>query len=329
MISKFQDSVVEWFKKNARVLPWRKTSDPYPIWISEVMLQQTQVITVIPYYERFLKRFPTVQSLAAAKKSEVLKYWEGLGYYRRARYLHAGAKMISEKLNNEFPKSKEELLKIPGIGEYSSGAILSIAYRIATPALDGNLIRVYSRFFGIRGYVNQPKTLKQLWKIAHEYAQTEPASTREFAEGMMEIGALVCTPKNPPCENCPLAWGCQAKKLNLQAKLPRKNLVETRKKLFERVWIHEKSGRIAIMKKGSDPKFPYFNRLPYKTIRSLKQNSQYRYSVTNRDFAVEILKRKPALRDLKWIAAGQLDKIMLPAIDRRILKDYLNCRTKI
>jgi A/G-specific adenine glycosylase len=314
--------VVGWFRQNARDLPWRKNSDPYRIWISEIMLQQTQVITVIPYYDRFMKRFPNVQSLAAAKENEVLKLWEGLGYYRRARYLHSGAKMIVEKFDGIFPKTKEELLSVPGIGAYSAGAILSIAYRKATPALDGNLIRVYARFFGIRTFVNEPKTLKKLWEIAGEYSQTEIEDTREFAEGMMEIGALVCTPKNPNCAICPLVWGCEAKKQSLQNILPQKLKLDERLKLFERIWVYENEGKIALLKKGADPKFPHFNRLPYQVLTDLKKKPDYRYSVTNRDFAVEISDARPAIKNHRWVTYKQIEKILLPAIDRRILKDY-------
>lgn len=326
---RFQRSVVSWFRENARDLPWRKTSDPYLIWISEIMLQQTQVATVIPYYLKFVESFPTVSDLAKASEDEVLKRWEGLGYYRRARLLHAGAKFMVDSLNGVFPSSKEALLQIPGVGAYSAGAILSIAYRISTPALDGNLIRVYSRFFCILDEVNHKSVLKKLWNIASVYSATSPSDAREFAEGMMEIGALVCTPKKPQCQNCPLAWGCSARSKNLQNEIPRKERVVKRKKLSEKIWCYKRSNSLALLPKGADSKYPLFHRLPFRKLAKLHGRPDYRYSITDRDFLVRLETKVPRMKNLQWIAISDLDKVLLPSIDRRILRDRLNLTTSL
>jgi A/G-specific adenine glycosylase len=320
---------VEWFKKVARDLPWRHTSDPYKIWISEIMLQQTGVSTVIPYYERFLKRFPNLKSLAAAHEDEVLQLWQGLGYYRRAKNLREGAKLILEQFAGKFPDTKESLLAVPGIGEYSAGAILSIAFRKQAPALDGNLIRVYSRFYLIKDFVNESKILKHLWAIASDHAPSEAGATREFCEGMMELGATVCTPTKPKCSTCPLEWGCLAKKEGIAEELPRKVQARTREKKIEQVFIVERKSRIGFFKRGADKKFPDFFRLPFKTLTKAPKSNKtseplrkFKYSVTHRDFLVYAERRDLRSKNLVWVERSKLSQTLLPAIDRKILTSY-------
>ncbi|MDB5037383.1 MAG: mutY [Bacteriovoracaceae bacterium] len=324
-ILKFQNQIVSWFNKNARKLPWRETSDPYKIWISEVMLQQTQVSTVIPYYDRFLKRFPNLESLAASTEDEVLKYWEGLGYYRRGKNLRLAAQMIVEKFSGKFPDTREELLSIPGIGPYSAGAILSIAFRKTAPALDGNLIRVYARFYGIQDDVAEVKTLKVLWKLAGEHAPDDSKMTREFAEGMMELGALICTPKNVKCTECPVSKNCVALKKDLVALLPRKRPDRKREKLYEQVWLQRKKNKVAFYPKGSDPKFPDFMRLPHRFLKAppILYEKKFKYSVTHRDFEVFLMKTSTVEKRIIWLDRAKLQEILLPAIDRKIIRSAL------
>ena len=186
-----------------RALPWRKTKNPYAIWISEIMLQQTQVNTVVPYYERWMKKFPTVQSLAGASLTEVLKAWEGLGYYRRARNLHETAKTVCEKFGGKFPDSKEELLKLPGIGRYTAGAVSSIAFGNPDPVLDGNVKRVLARILALRDPVDTGRGEKKLWKTAENWVK-ESKSPGDFNQALMELGALVCLPEKPQCGVCPV-----------------------------------------------------------------------------------------------------------------------------
>jgi A/G-specific adenine glycosylase len=210
--------LLQWFRRHKRDLPWRRTHDPYRIWVSEIMLQQTQVNTVIPYYERWLQQFPDVQTLAAAPSRRVLKAWEGLGYYSRARNIHAAAKLIIKKHNGQFPREFAEVLALPGIGRYTAGAICSIAFDIQAPVLDGNVVRVVSRYFGVRENARAPRIQKQLWALAESLLPQR--NVGEFNESLMELGALVCVPHNPRCKVCPLRGSCIARRQNMQDRLP-------------------------------------------------------------------------------------------------------------
>jgi A/G-specific adenine glycosylase len=210
--------LLAWYRRNQRSLPWRKTSNPYRIWISEIMLQQTQVDTVIPYYHRFLKAFPTVSSLARAPLQDVLKVWENLGYYSRARNIHTAARMIVEKFGGRIPDNLEEIKTLPGVGLYTAGAILSIAYGQALPAVDGNVRRILCRLFAIRKPVDDAREQKQLQKLA---ASLIPAKhPGDFNQALMDLGATICKAKNPDCSRCPVACQCQARLHDLQKVLP-------------------------------------------------------------------------------------------------------------
>jgi A/G-specific adenine glycosylase len=201
------EPLVAWFRAHQRNLPWRGAS-PYAVWISEIMLQQTQVATVIPFFNRFLERFPTVQALADAPIEEVLKFWAGLGYYARARNLHRAAKRIVEDFGGELPRTPEAIESLPGIGRYTAGAILSIAYDVPRPIVDGNVIRVLSRVFGLRGDPKSADNQAALWALAEQLVPQE--SPGDFNQGVMELGALLCEPAEPKCERCPLLAVCVA-----------------------------------------------------------------------------------------------------------------------
>lgn len=326
----FQKSVVDWFRKSKRSLPWRETSDPYKIWISEIMCQQTGVGTVVPYYERFMARFPRVEDLAEAEEEEVIKLWEGLGYYSRARNIHRAAQLVVNEFDSELPKSKQEILRLPGVGEYSAGAILSIAHQVATPALDGNLIRVYARYFGIEEEVSRPEVLRRLWQVASEMLPQSKSMIRDFTEGMMELGALVCRPKNPSCNECPIRENCVAKHEQLQSVIPRKAKPRGRVKLKELIYLNRKRNRIALLQKGADIKYPHFFRLPFKAVKAQPQKIElirkYKYSVTHRDFEVFLVSNRiedNLAKNLKWMTAAELKKAPLPAIDRKIINEQL------
>lgn len=210
--------LLKWYRRSQRSLPWRKTCDPYRIWISEIMLQQTQVDTVIPYYHRFLKAFPTVYSLARAPLQDVLKAWENLGYYSRARNLHSAAKVIVEKFGGQIPDNLEEIKTLQGIGEYTAGAILSIAYGQAVPAVDGNVRRILCRLFAIRKPMDDTREQKQLQKLAASLIPVKHPG--DFNQALMDLGATICKAKNPDCPRCPLAELCQARLDELQNVLP-------------------------------------------------------------------------------------------------------------
>jgi A/G-specific adenine glycosylase len=217
----FQTHLIRWFRKNQRKMPWRGIRDPYPIWISEIMLQQTQVKTVIPHYQRFIGRFPTVRKLAEAPLSDVMKAWEGLGYYARARNLHKAAKDICRNYHENLPDHLEGLMSLAGIGPYTAGAILSIAFQKPVPILDGNIIRVLSRYFHVTDSVDKSLTKKYLWSISN--ALLPDFSISDFNQGLMELGSEICLPRNPHCTKCPVRQGCRAWKLKIPHLLPVRN----------------------------------------------------------------------------------------------------------
>ena len=207
LIKQIQTRLLRWFEKNGRDLPWRETRDPYAIWVSEIMLQQTQVTTVIPYYQKFLKAFPTVQPLAKAKLLKVLKVWEGLGYYSRARNLHRASKIIINHFQGKIPDSLRGLLSLPGIGRSTAGAILSFAYNQEAPILDGNAKRVLSRLAAVSGKSVSSKTKDLLWKISESLIPK--GRSNPFNQALMDLGATVCTPKDSQCSRCPLRNFCR------------------------------------------------------------------------------------------------------------------------
>lgn len=218
---KFQSDLIYWYQNNKRQLPWRETRDPYLIWISEVMLQQTQVETVIPYYNLFKRKYPTAFDLAEADEQEVLKDWEGLGYYSRARNLHNAAKVVATKHEGNMPRDLKELGDLKGIGPYTRGAIASIAFGLPEPAVDGNVFRVISRVLVITENTSEPRVRRIFEDIIREIiSQTDPSS---FNQGLMELGARICTPTSPKCEICPVAAHCRAYSLGIQTELPIKN----------------------------------------------------------------------------------------------------------
>ncbi len=204
----FQKSLLTWFKQAARDMPWRENKDPYRIWVSEIMLQQTQVATVRPYFERFMQAFPTVRALAEAPLDRVLKNWEGLGYYSRARNLQKGAQYLLAQHQGELPQTLSEILAVPGIGPYSAGAILSIAFDQAVPAVDGNVIRVFSRLLRLKTPFDKAQPKRELEQVVQGLIPADAAG--DFNQALMELGALICRPRQPRCLECPMQDLCQA-----------------------------------------------------------------------------------------------------------------------
>lgn len=211
-------ALTDWYNINKRELPWRRSREPYPIWICEIMAQQTRIASVLPYYERFIKRFPTVRTLAEADISDVLKAWEGLGYYSRAHNLHQAARMIVHEYEGIIPSDEKELKKLPGIGDYTAGAILSISFDQPVPAVDGNVLRVFARLENNRMDVSSTQTKKALADTLKKIIPVQQPGI--FTQALMELGALICVPKNPLCESCPVSVFCHAFQLGLQAQLP-------------------------------------------------------------------------------------------------------------
>ncbi|KIL42219.1 adenine glycosylase [Gordoniibacillus kamchatkensis] len=214
----FAERLLAWYRRGKRDLPWRRSRDPYHIWVSEVMLQQTRVETVIPYYHRFLERFPTIDALAAAPEEEVLKLWEGLGYYSRARNLQSAVREVKERYGGVVPDTKEDIATLKGVGPYTSGAILSIAYNKPEPAVDGNVMRVLARFFLIEEDIMKPGTRTVMEKLARSLIPDGEAG--DFNQALMEFGALVCSPRSPQCLTCPVMERCAARHEGREDDLP-------------------------------------------------------------------------------------------------------------
>lgn len=247
-LQKIVGPLLAWYRQNARDLPWRRDKDPYHIWVSEIMLQQTRVETVIPYYERFLKELPTLESLAEAPEEKLLKLWEGLGYYSRVRNMQKAAAVVCEKFNGVFPENFEDIRALPGIGAYTAGAISSIAFEKPTPAVDGNVLRVITRLTGNPTELGDPK-LKE--RITADLAAVYPAGhCGEFTQSLMELGALVCLPNQmPKCDSCPLKSLCYAKRNNMQLQFPVKAEKEARKKESKTVLLILCGEKAAIRKR--------------------------------------------------------------------------------
>ncbi|NJN41026.1 MAG: A/G-specific adenine glycosylase [Flammeovirgaceae bacterium] len=247
----FTQQVLIWYSDHQRNLPWRSTRDPYTIWLSEIILQQTRVAQGLPYFMRFIKKFPSVYDLAKASEKKVLKEWEGLGYYTRARNLHRCAKRVVSKYNGRFPDTYNELITLPGIGSYTAAAIASISFNECVPVVDGNVNRVLCRVFGIHDEIQSSTGKKRIYALAEKLIDCrQPAA---FNQAIMEFGALHCTPKAPRCSDCTLAKICVANKEQLQEWLPvKKKKAPVRKRFFTYFMI--KDGRRWAMqqRKGND-----------------------------------------------------------------------------
>ena len=217
----FATRVLTWFDQHGRHdLPWQQDLDPYSVWVSEIMLQQTQVKTVIPYFEQFMQAFPTVRALAEAPEDEVLHLWTGLGYYARARNLHKAAKQVTRDFKEQFPTTIEGLCELPGIGRSTAGAIVSIALGQRAAILDGNVKRVLARYRAVDGWPGKAAVHNALWQVAEEYTPTERCA--DYTQAMMDLGATVCTRSSPSCEQCPLSAGCAARSAGSQGQYPGK-----------------------------------------------------------------------------------------------------------
>lgn len=216
--SDFSAALLAWYARHARNLPWRGNPDPYVIWVSEIMLQQTRVESAIPYFQRWLKRFPNITALARAPQQEVLAHWEGLGYYSRARNMHHAAQIIMVDWDGELPHDPQALGKLPGIGRYTAGAIASIAFGQDTPALDGNIRRVLARLFDVTEPASSPAGKRRLWELAA--AHLPPGKAGDYNQALMDLGATVCTPRVPDCMHCPLAGMCLSYAAGIQEERP-------------------------------------------------------------------------------------------------------------
>ncbi len=233
-MTSFSQAILQWYDNFGRkTLPWQLNKTPYKVWLSEIMLQQTQVTTVIPYFERFIARFPDIIHLANAQQDEVLHLWTGLGYYARARNLHQAAQIIVERYNGQFPTNIDDVIALPGIGRSTAGAVLSLALKQHHPILDGNVKRTLSRYFAVEGWSGKKSVENQLWQIAAEHTPSQ--GVERYNQAMMDMGAMVCTRSKPKCELCPVNQHCQAKAQNRQSELPEKK--PKKEKPIKKTWF--------------------------------------------------------------------------------------------
>ena len=301
------EALVAWFEENHRNLPWRVGYDPYHVWVSEVMLQQTQVETVLPFFEKFISRFPTLQSLARADEQEVLKLWAGLGYYRRAKNLHAAVREVVDKHDGRVPPDYDSLIALPGIGQYMAGAILSIAFNKPYPIVDGNVRRVLSRIYG---WLDE--NTKAQWAAAEKIAKSgEP---RLVNQALMELGAKVCSFRSPRCLLCPIQSSCVAFKTGMQDKIPpvRKRPETIKVQLFA---IVQKKGERYLMKSADGMwEFPTFAELPEGT---LSKAGSCRHTITHHRLDVSVYVGKMSERDgYQW---KNLSNLPISSLTRKIL----------
>lgn len=338
--STFQKKLLAWYGKNARELPWRESKDPYRIWVSEIMLQQTQVDTVIPYYKKWLKSFPTLEKLAAAPEDRVMEHWAGLGYYRRARMLHQGARYVRDELGGKIPRTPEDLMKIPGIGKYTAGAIASIAFEAKAPILDGNVIRILTRLNAIEDDTALGSTLKKLWQIAEEAL---PAKNRgDFNQAMMELGATVCLPQNPQCGKCPVSELCQAHAQGREKDFPLKSnrikleairnyaLVLSRKGrfLFQRQHSHERWGGLWMLPFWENKKSMLAAAGKIKPVKFMTlQHGYTRYKITLNVYKYDCGQNEKVLavrdKEILWATPKEIEKLPLPSPHKRITRELM------
>ncbi|WP_236262175.1 A/G-specific adenine glycosylase [Erysipelothrix anatis] len=258
----FTDRLITWYRANKRDLPFRRERDPYKIWVSEIMAQQTQIATMLPYYEKWVAKYPTVQALAAADIDEILKMWEGLGYYRRARNLHAGAQFVVEHFDGVLPADKQALMSIPGIGDYTSSAIASIAFSLPEIVIDGNVKRVMARYLNYTENVNARAAHKVFDAFLKEELIKDGADPNEFNQALMELGALVCTPSNINCEGCPFEEMCACWRGEVVGQVPFIPKSKPVKAYDKSVFILVKDGKLLISNEHDDGLMEGLFRLP-------------------------------------------------------------------
>ncbi len=247
----FTGTLLRWYGMNKRSLPWRSTKDPYKIWLSEVILQQTRVEQGLPYYMKFTEAFPTVRHLANANEEKVMKLWQGLGYYSRARNLHHTAKVIVKDLNGKFPSAYEQIIRLKGIGQYTAGAIASFAFGEARTVVDGNVFRFFSRYFGIKTPIDSSKGKKQFFALAEKLLDKKDPGT--FNQAIMEFGARQCMPKNPGCSRCPLHASCFAYERNCVSSLPvKKSKTRVRNRWFNYLVVNDGKNVLLNKRNGND-----------------------------------------------------------------------------
>jgi len=339
-MTKLSNPLLAWYRQNSRKLPWRDHPDPYAVWVSEIMLQQTRVDTVIPYFEKWMRLFPDVVALANASEQDVLNAWEGLGYYSRARNLHKAAKLVASKFNGQLPRDLTELRSLPGIGRYTVGAIASMAFGMDEPTLDGNLRRVFARLFDVDESADSPAGQKILWDLA---AQNLPkGQAGNYNQALMDLGATICVPKNPRCLICPLMEMCEARINGTQELRPVLKAKKAVPHYIHAAAVILQRGRVLLAQRPADGllggmwEFPNgrVNAEPAKELTkvlnaaySLKakrkealgviQHAYTHFKVTVHAFRCETVSI-PKDKNLKWVRLSELENYPMGKVDRQI-----------
>jgi A/G-specific adenine glycosylase len=351
MLTEISQALLSWYAQNMRSLPWRNNPQPYAIWVSEIMLQQTRVETVIPYFERWMRSFPDMASLAAANLQDVLKAWEGLGYYSRARNLHEAAKIIHESLGGSLPEDPQQLESLPGIGKYTAGAIASMAFGKDSPALDGNIRRVLARVFNLELPARSPAGEKTLWQLAED--NLPPGQAGDYNQAIMDLAASICLPRNPRCLICPLQKHCLACALGVQEQRPvlppkkqRPHYTVTAAIMTsgEKVLIAQRpaSGLLAGMWEFPGGKLEDGETLEEGLMREIKEelgcsvsvgelidvyeHAFTHFRITLHAFYCQIIEGEPRALEAKqivWVAAASLANYPMGKVDRQISRAIL------
>ena len=328
----FSQKITEWYLINGRDdLPWRKKISPYRVWISEIMLQQTQVKTVIPFFKKFIQKYPNLKSIASASEDDILAMWTGLGFYRRAKNIYKTKEIIKREYGNRFPKEFNELLLLPGIGRSTAGAIMSIAFRKPYPILDANVKRVISRYKNVN--LEKKNSTKNLWFLSEVLTPQE--NIFEYTQGIMDLGATKCIPRNPNCEECPLVNSCQSafKTFELNNKSKKE---KSKKKIF---FTLAHSNESFLLFKKNEKTFweslwvPYDNQDQKKSnffkepSKSETKNFNHALSHMDLDITIEIFDYKTPFKiktnlEHKWVSKNQIDKFGLPKPIQTIIKNY-------
>lgn len=318
-------ALVDWFHANGRDYPWRRTTDPWAILVSEIMLQQTTIPTVLGRYEDWMHRFPTPQALASATEEEALRSWEGLGYYRRVRSLRAAAQAIMERHGGEFPTKEADIRALPGIGDYTAGAVISFAFNKPAPLVDANVARVFSRLYNSRTPVDSPAGRKEQWQLAGQMLhRTDP---RAYNSALMELGQLVCTTGAPQCLLCPIRGWCRAKDpAELPVKLPKKQTTALEH------WdiLHVTKRGILMERQAEGKRHAGMWRLPRRgkdEVQNLEHITDQSYSVTRYKVTRHLYRSAPSTRPRKgeaYIPLHELEQIPMASPDRKIISHLLN-----
>ncbi len=332
--------LLAWYHKHGRTLPWRDHPDPYAVWVSEIMLQQTRVETVIPYFEKWMRLFPNVKMLAEASEQDVLNTWEGLGYYSRARNLHKAAKVVVEKFNAELPQDLDDLRSLPGIGRYTVGAIASMSFGMDEPTLDGNLRRVFARLYDVKESADSPGGEKILWGLA---AQNLPkGQAGDYNQALMDLGSTICLPKNPRCLLCPLMEICKARENGTQQARPVLKAKKLSPHYIHAAGVIVKRSRVLLAKRPTggllggmwefpngrvegDPakgltkvlNFAYGLKVKRKEALGIVQHAYTHFKVTVHAFHCESVSI-PKDKKLKWVRFSELGEYPMGKVDRQI-----------